>query len=162
MVEKQAYDHLREIQGTVIPVCYGVGTFQNAPALVLGECNGITLHKASYSDMQIPHLFQIIANAFKPIAERGIIHRNLTPHQVVLIEGQDGGYRAMIFGFGSCVYEPNLSWDLVSLPEVRACVSDFARQREMHEESTRPWDPQAARLEYEARVRAARVYHHIM
>ncbi|KAJ6126219.1 hypothetical protein N7471_010712 [Penicillium samsonianum] len=42
--EIQAYEKLKELQGTVIPIFYGQGSFNGLDAFVISEVKGVTLH----------------------------------------------------------------------------------------------------------------------
>lgn len=42
--EIQAYEKLKELQGTVIPIFYGQGSFNDLDAFVISEVKGVTLH----------------------------------------------------------------------------------------------------------------------
>ncbi|PLB54085.1 hypothetical protein P170DRAFT_8147 [Aspergillus steynii IBT 23096] len=43
-LEREAYDRLHELQGTMIPVLFGQGSFNGLPALILSDIAGTTLH----------------------------------------------------------------------------------------------------------------------
>jgi beta-galactosidase GanA len=53
--EIQAYEKLVSLQGTIIPIFFGQGSFNNHDALVISEVNGITLHDLANENLGVQH-----------------------------------------------------------------------------------------------------------
>lgn len=48
--EINAYNRLQQLQGNAIPIIFGQGSFNEYPALILSEVEGITLRELAKSD----------------------------------------------------------------------------------------------------------------
>lgn len=51
--EKEAYERLKSIQGSVIPTFYGEGTFNGSPIIIISEVVGKTLHELANRSVSI-------------------------------------------------------------------------------------------------------------
>ena len=52
--EIEAYERLKSLQGRVIPIFFGQGTFNDSPVIILSEVIGRTLHELAHSRLPIP------------------------------------------------------------------------------------------------------------
>lgn len=78
--EITAYERLQNLQGTVIPILFGRGSFNGRPALILSEVEGITLRdlaKLVESSVQEKTLETQLENAFKELHKYGAEHCDL-------------------------------------------------------------------------------------
>lgn len=51
--EKEAYERLKSLQGSVIPTFFGQGTFNGSPVIIISEVVGKTLHDLAHSGVPI-------------------------------------------------------------------------------------------------------------
>ncbi|CAG8368001.1 unnamed protein product [Penicillium salamii] len=74
--EKEAYEKLNRLQGTVIPVSYDQGSFNGLPALILSDIAGTTLHDLARSKTKIEDesLEKELGAALKELYEHGAEH----------------------------------------------------------------------------------------
>lgn len=70
--EKQAYQRLRRLQGTVIPRCYGEAKYRGTRALVLSDVGGMALNDDNALTLEPAHLRQMIEASFQAIHRSGI------------------------------------------------------------------------------------------
>ncbi|KAK3933947.1 hypothetical protein QBC46DRAFT_368500 [Diplogelasinospora grovesii] len=94
--ETRMYARLRELQGTVIPVCYGlvVCCEQQVPALVLSDIGGHELYQPEAGAIPNDRLAKLLRDAFKALARYGVGHGDLKLDNLHLI--RDNGLRVMV------------------------------------------------------------------
>ncbi|KAJ5555692.1 hypothetical protein N7535_008126 [Penicillium sp. DV-2018c] len=51
--EKEAYERLKSLQGSVIPTFFGSGTFNGSPIIIISEVVGKTLHDLAHSGVPV-------------------------------------------------------------------------------------------------------------
>ncbi|KAJ5578113.1 uncharacterized protein N7459_007077 [Penicillium hispanicum] len=75
--EKNAYDRLKELQGTIVPNLFGQGFFDGLPALIFSEVVGTTLfnvacsNKCKIEEERLKASIEQVSNAF---SEYGVIN----------------------------------------------------------------------------------------
>jgi hypothetical protein len=94
--ETHIYTRLRELQGVVIPVCYGLVVCGNppVPALVLSDIGGHELYQPEAGAIPRDRLAKLLREAFEALARCGVGHGDLkldNPHPV-----RDNGPRVMV------------------------------------------------------------------
>lgn len=72
-----AYERLKALQGTVIPTLFGQGSFNERPALILSEVDGITLRELAKTDVQEKTLEIQLEKAIKALHEKGAEYGDL-------------------------------------------------------------------------------------
>ncbi|KAJ5927967.1 hypothetical protein N7466_006923 [Penicillium verhagenii] len=78
--EINAYNRLQHLQGTMIPILFGQGSFNESPALILSEVEGITLRDlAKFDESTVPEkiLESELENVFKELYMCGAEHCDL-------------------------------------------------------------------------------------
>jgi tRNA A-37 threonylcarbamoyl transferase component Bud32 len=130
--ERKVYDILKPVQGSTVPVCYGVGTFMDDPALVIHYYEGILLHDACFMDAEIPDLDDIVSAAFRDITALGIVHGDFMPRNIMLLPTSDGRYHAMVFDFELSSIRANTGPDDETEARLRGCLLGFHGRRESY------------------------------
>ncbi|KAJ6110947.1 hypothetical protein N7486_003182 [Penicillium sp. IBT 16267x] len=78
--EINAYERLQKLQGTVIPILFGQGSFNEYPALILSEAKGITLRDLAKSgETTVPEktVESGLEKAFRELYKYGAEHGDL-------------------------------------------------------------------------------------
>jgi len=94
--ETRIYARLRELQGTVIPICYGLVVCgkQPVPALVLSDIGGHELYQPDAGAIPKDQLAKLLRDAFEALARYGVGHGDLKLDNLHLI--RDNGLRVMV------------------------------------------------------------------
>jgi hypothetical protein len=94
--EIRMYTRLRELQGTIIPICYGLVVCgeQPAPALVLSDVGGHELYQPEAGAIPTDQLAKLLRNALEALARYGVSHGDLKLDNLHLV--RDNGLRVMI------------------------------------------------------------------
>ncbi|GAB1320337.1 hypothetical protein MFIFM68171_10547 [Madurella fahalii] len=94
--EKRMYAGLRELQGTVIPICYGLVVCgkQPVPALVPSDIGGYELCQPQAGAIPEDQLAKLLRDAFEALARCGVGHGDLKLDNLHLT--RNNGLRAMV------------------------------------------------------------------
>ena len=76
--EIEAYERLKCLQGLVIPMSFGQGTFNDSPVIILSEVVGKTLHDLAHSELPISleKLRHQLEKAMKLLHSHGVEYRD--------------------------------------------------------------------------------------
>ena len=79
--EKEAYERLKSLQGSVIPTFFGEGTFNGSPIIIISEVVGKTLHDLAHRRVPISlsELQCLLENAICHVAVTFVWRRILGP-----------------------------------------------------------------------------------
>ncbi|KAK0707224.1 hypothetical protein B0T21DRAFT_298817 [Apiosordaria backusii] len=102
--ETRMYARLQELQGTVIPVCYGLVICgkQPVPALVLSDIRGYELYQPEAGAIPKDQLAKLLRDAFEALARCGVGHGDLKLDNLHFI--RDNGLRVMVVDLESVEY----------------------------------------------------------
>lgn len=106
------YARLRELQGTIIPICYSLVVCyeQQVPALVLSDIGGCELYQSEACAIPKDRLAKLLRDAFEALARCGVGHGDLKLDNLHLI--RDNNLRVMVV-------------DLESVEDIDAANSAF-------------------------------------
>lgn len=90
------YTRLRELQGTVIPICYGLVVCgeQPVPAPVLSDIGGYELYQPEAGAILEDKLVKLLRDAFEALARFGVGHGDLKLDNLHLV--RENGLRVMV------------------------------------------------------------------
>ncbi len=90
------YERLRELQGSVIPHCYGLVVCgkQPVPALVLSDIGRYELYQPEAGGIPKVQLAKLLRDAFEALARCGVAHGDVKLDNLHLV--RDNGLRVMV------------------------------------------------------------------
>ncbi|KAM7182892.1 hypothetical protein V8F33_013944 [Rhypophila sp. PSN 637] len=101
--ETRMYTRLRELQGTVIPVCYGLVVVfcgnrqpEPVPALVLSDVGGYELYRHEAGGIPNDRLAGLLQDVLEALAHCGVAHGDLKLDNLHLVGDNSNGLRIMV------------------------------------------------------------------
>lgn len=101
--ETRMYTRLRKLQGTVIPVCYGLVVVscgnqqpEPVPALVLSDIGGYELYRPEAGGIPNDQLAGLLQDGFEALARCGVGHGDLKLDNLHLVRDDSNGLRIMV------------------------------------------------------------------
>ena len=105
--EKEAYERLKPVQGTAVPVYYGEAEYAGRRALVLSDLGNKSFDEAPGYDKDIENVITKIEAPFRALASCGVSHGNPDLHNLMLVDGES---RIMIVDFELASLNDSLYW----------------------------------------------------
>lgn len=105
--EATSYALLKDLQGDIVPRCYGnFTTLQSNKAILIELLPGHDLSKAVIDREYVPHIRKALEHCYRELAQRGVCQSDPKPTNVMLVELTGLAYLSwlprMIFNGSSC------------------------------------------------------------
>lgn len=107
--EKRAYERLRPVWGTAVPIYYGEIVYDNSIAIVLSEVQGEPLSEqviTPWPDHDFNDLEEKLMKAFKILFDHGVVHGDWAWHNLIYV-----GERIVVVDFECAEFDEVKDWE---------------------------------------------------
>jgi tRNA A-37 threonylcarbamoyl transferase component Bud32 len=108
-IERESYQKLKSIQGTVTPVFYGEAVFdEGVKALVLSDVGGVRLDDQEALEIEETKMKEMVKTAYSHLTDLGFAHDDINLGNFHLVHGK-------IFILDICIYTPENAEEILEL-----------------------------------------------